>query len=67
MEYYMLQGIIRILIAFTTLIIAWYIWIFSDDIVIFRRSDEAQSEEQSESHGEEVITTREGGLLHFKE
>jgi hypothetical protein len=62
-DYYFIVGTIRILIGFNSVVVAWYIWIFSDDIVIFRRSDE----KQTTSHGEHILTTREGGKLHFKE
>ena len=63
-DYYYIIGTVRILIGIVTLIVAWYIWVFSEDIVIFRQSDEKG---KGASHGEEILTTREGGLLHFKD
>jgi hypothetical protein len=62
-DYYIIIGTVRFLIGIVTLLCAWYIWVFSDDIVIFRQSDE----KKDSPHGEEILTTREGGLLHFKE
>jgi hypothetical protein len=62
-NYYIIIGTVRILIGLVTLLCAWYIWVFSDEIVIFRQSDE----HKDSPHGEEIITTREGGRLHFKD